>query len=163
MSIPFRGPKRRNHSQSLQCTLPKEILAIAFPIEMHVLFSFLHLGSLHPPSSHFLSSCAFQRDPSSTPYIDYVDGANCFSMNLVSTAWASFTPLHSLVHSNSVCIGSVTKKQAEYDVVIGLLADALDHRIIHLHVCLDSLIFVMQLNGIYHVCKYFLFKKKPMS
>lgn len=43
--------------------------------------------------------------------------------------------------------------------MIGLLFVALDHHILHLHVCLDSLLLVMQLNGIYHVRNAVLFRK----
>jgi len=70
-----------------------------------------------------------------------------------------FHPLHTLVHSNSVCIGSTTNNQAEYDAVIGLLVDTLTYRILHLHVHLDSLILVMQLNGVYNVHNQVLFRK----
>ena len=67
-------------------------------------------------------------DPSSTPYIGHADGASRFSRNLASLAWAIFTPLHTLVHSNGMCIGSATNNQDEYDVMIGLLIDSLAHR-----------------------------------
>ena len=43
--------------------------------------------------------------------------------------------------------------------MIGLLVDALDHRILHLHVHLDSLLLVMQLNGVYHVHNQVLLRK----
>ena len=43
--------------------------------------------------------------------------------------------------------------------MIGLLVDALAHRIFHLHVHLDSLLLVMQLNGVYHVHNQVLFRK----
>ena len=102
-------------------------------------------------SSHFLSYNTFQMDPLSTPYISYVDGAHRYSWNLASGGWAIFTPLHSLVLSNGVCIGTATNNQAEYDAVRGLLVDALSHRILYLHVHLDSLLLVMQLNGVYCV------------
>lgn len=107
---------------------------------------FLHLGSFHYPPSYTLSSYVFQRDPSSTHYISYVYGANPFTMNLASTTWAIFTLLHSLVHSNDICIGSATNNQDKYDVVIRFLGDVLDRHILHLHACLDSLLLVMQLN-----------------
>ena len=42
---------------------------------------------------------------------------------------------------------------------MGLLVDALAHRILHLHVHLDSLLLVMQLNGVYHVHNQVLFRK----
>ena len=90
-------------------------------------------------------------DPSSTLYIGHVNDASCFSRNLASAGWAIFTPLHALVLSNGVYIGTATNNQAEYDAVRGLLVDALFHRILHLHVRLDSLLLVMQLNGVYRV------------
>ena len=40
----------------------------------------------------------------------------------------------------------------------GLLVDALSHRILHLHVHLDSLLLVMQLNGVYRVHNPILFR-----
>ena len=82
-------------------------------------------------------------DPSSTLYIGHADGASRFSHNPALAAWAIFTPLHRLVISNGMCIGFATNNQIEYDVVIGLLVDALAHLILHLHVCLDSLLLVM--------------------
>jgi hypothetical protein len=63
-----------------------------------------------------------------------------------------FTPMPTLFHSSGVCVGFSTNNQAEYDVVIGFLANALDHCIHHLHVCLDFQFLIMQLNGVYHVC-----------
>lgn len=72
---------------------------------------------------------------------------------------AIFTPLHTLVLPNGMCIGSATNNHVEYDAVIGLLVDALAHWILHLHVCLDSLLLVMQLNGVYHVHNQVLFRK----
>ena len=41
----------------------------------------------------------------------------------------------------------------------GLLAYAISHRILHLHVCLVSLPFVMQLNGVYRVHNPILFSR----
>ena len=57
-----------------------------------------------------------------------------------------------------MCIGTTTNNQAEYDVVYGLLADSLSHHILQLHVHLDSLILVMQLNGVHHVHNPILFR-----
>lgn len=90
-------------------------------------------------------------DPSSTLYIGYANCASHFSRNIALTTWAIYTALHTLVLLNYLCIGSATNNQAEYDVVIGLLIDTLDHRILHLHVHLDSLMLVMQLNGVHHL------------
>ena len=98
-------------------------------------------------------------DLPSTPHIDYVDGTGRYSQNLASAGWAIFTPLHALVLSNGVCIGTTTNNQPEYDAVRGLLADALSHRVLHLHVRLDSLLLVMQLNGVYRVHNPILFRR----
>jgi hypothetical protein len=125
---------------------------------VHILDSLFFIPFVKP-TSHQLSSYIFQMDPSSCFYIGYVDGASHHSRNLASTAWALFTPMHTLIHSSGVCVGSATNNQVEYDVVIGLLADALDHHICHLHVCLDSQLLIMQLNDIYHVHNPILFRK----
>jgi len=98
-------------------------------------------------------------DPSSTLYISYVDSVSHFSGNLSLEAWAIFTTFHTLAHANNVCIGSSTNNQAEYDAVIGLIVNSLSHRILHLHVHLDSLLLIMPLNGVYHVHKKVLFRK----
>ena len=95
----------------------------------------------------------------STPYIGFADGASHYSKNLASTRWAIFTPLHSLVLLNGACIGISTNNQAKYDAVRGLLVDSISHRILHLHVHLDSLLLVMQLNGVYHVHNPILFRR----
>ena len=58
-----------------------------------------------------------------------------------------------------MCIGYAINNQAEYDAVIGFLVDALAHRILHLHVHLDSLLLIMQLNGVSHVHNQVLFRK----
>ena len=110
-------------------------------------------------SPHVLSCHTTLRVPPSTSFIGYADGASRYSRNLASAGWAIFTPLHDLVLSNGVCIGSATNNQAEYDAVRGLLADALLHRIRHLHVRLDSLLLVMQLNGVYRVHNPVLFRR----
>ena len=99
------------------------------------------------------------RDLPSPPYIGYADGASRYSRNLASAGWAIFTPLHTLVLSNAVCIGTATNNQAKYDVVCGLLVNALSHRILRLHFHLDSLLLVMQLNGVYHVHNPILFRR----
>jgi len=76
--------------------------------------------------------------PSSTPHIGYVDGASFSTRNLASVTCTIFSPLHSLVQFNDVCIAPATNNKDEYDVAIVLLADSLDHNILHLHVCIDS-------------------------
>lgn len=112
-----------------------------------------------PPHSYKLSYCIFQMDPSSTPYIGFSNIASRFTKNLALATWAIFTPLEFIIHSNGLFIGSTTNNEVEYDVVMGLLVYSLDHHILHLHVCLDSLLLVMQLNGVYHVHNLVLFRK----
>ena len=41
----------------------------------------------------------------------------------------------------------------------GLLTDSLSHHILHLHIHLDSLLLVMQLNGVYRVHNPILFRR----
>ena len=103
------------------------------------------------------NKCEFYQDK--IQYIGHVDGANHFSRNIALTAWAIFTPFHTLVISNEICIGSATNNQVEYDVVIDFLVNALSHHILHLHFCLDSFLLFMQLNGVYHVHNQVLFRK----
>ena len=123
---------------------------------MSTLYSRCHPYS-HP--SYFLSCDTIPPALLSTHYLGYADGASRYSRNLASATWAIFTPLHTLVLANGVCIGNATNNQAEYDVVRGLLADALSHHILHLHVHLDSLLLVLQLNGVYRVHNPILFRQ----
>ena len=121
--------------------------------------SSVHSRCHHSISSpHFLSCDPILQDLPSPPFIGYADGASRYSRNLASAGWTIFTPLHTLVLPNGVCIGTATNNQAEYDAVRGLLADALFHCILHLHVHLDSLLLVMQLNGVYRVHNPLLFR-----
>ena len=53
----------------------------------------------------------------------------------------------------------MTNNHIEYDAVTGLLVDALAYRILHIHVHLDYLLFIMQLNGMYHVHNQVIFRK----
>jgi ribonuclease HI len=92
-------------------------------------------------------------------HIDYTDGASRWTQNLASVAWALYSPSHELLHSSGICLGSATNNQAEYTVVIGLLVDAIHHRIHHLRILLDSQLVVLQLNNVYRVCDPCLFHK----
>jgi hypothetical protein len=89
-------------------------------------------------ASHTLSSCVIQMDPLSYFYIGYDDGETHYMWNLVSTSWAIFTPLHTLVDYSGICVGFVTNNQAKYDVVIGLLVNALMYHVYHRRSCLNS-------------------------
>jgi ribonuclease HI len=73
-------------------------------------------------------------------HIGYADGASRWTQNLASAAWAIYTPSHVLLHSSGICLGSATNNQAkyEYDVIIGLLAEASHYHIHHLSILLDS-------------------------
>ena len=110
----------------------------------------------HPPI--FCLVAPFRCTPS-TPYTSYVNRTSHYSRNLASAGWAILNPLHTLILSNGVCIGTATNNQAEYDAVRGLLADSLSHRMLHLHVHLDSLLLVMQLNGVYRLHNTILFRR----
>jgi ribonuclease HI len=92
-------------------------------------------------------------------HIGYADGASHWTQNLASAAWALYTPSHEMLHSSGICLGSATNNQAEYTVVIGLLADAQHHRIRHLSIFLDSQLVVLQLNNVYRVRDPCLFRK----
>jgi ribonuclease HI len=92
-------------------------------------------------------------------HIGYADGASRWTQNLASTAWALYTPSHEMLHSSGICLGPATNNQAEYTVVIGLLADTQHHHIRHLSVFLDSQLVVLQLNNVYHVRDPCLFRK----
>jgi ribonuclease HI len=96
----------------------------------------------------------------SSYHIGYADSASRWTQNLASAAWALYTPSHILLHSSGICLGSGTKNQVEYDVVINLLVEASHCHIHQLSVLLDSHLVVLQLNNMYHVhdpclfCKY---------
>jgi ribonuclease HI len=92
-------------------------------------------------------------------HIGYADGTNRWTQNLASTSWALYNPSHELLHSSGICLGSTTKNQAKYTVVIGLLADAQHHRIRHLIIFLDSQLVVLELNNVYRVRDPCLFRK----
>jgi ribonuclease HI len=92
-------------------------------------------------------------------HIGYADGASRWTQNLASATWALYTPSHEMLHSSGICLGSATNNQAEYTVVIGLLADTQHHHIHHLSIFLDSQLVVLQLNNVYRVRDPCLFHK----
>ena len=92
-------------------------------------------------------------------HIGYTDGASCWQQNLASAAWALYTPLHEMLHSSGICLGSAANNQPEYTAVIGLLADAQHHHIRHLSVFLNSQLVILQLNNVYCVHDPCLFRK----
>jgi ribonuclease HI len=87
----------------------------------------------------------------STYHISYIDGPIHWIHNLAWAAWTLYTPSHVLLHSNGICLGLTTNNQAEYDVVIGLVVEASHCHICHLSILLDSHLFILQLNNVYHV------------
>jgi len=92
-------------------------------------------------------------------YIGFADGASYYVPNLSSSAWAIYTTSHVLFHSSGICVGAATNNQDEYNVVIGLLADALQLYIRHLCVYLYYKLLIMQLNNIYYVRNPCLFRQ----
>jgi ribonuclease HI len=94
-----------------------------------------------------------------TYHIGYTDGASRWTQNLTSATWALYTPSHEMLHSSGICLGSTTNNQAEYTVVIGLLADAQHHHIRHFSIFLYSQLVILQLNNVYCVRDPCLFRK----
>jgi ribonuclease HI len=92
-------------------------------------------------------------------HIGYTVGANHWIQNITSSTWALYTPSHILLHSGGICLGPNTSNQAEYETIIGLLADASHYHIRHLSIRLDSQFVVLQLKNMYHVHNPFLFHK----
>jgi hypothetical protein len=102
-----------------------------------LVFFFLHILCL---IFHF---CYWQMPPPLTFHIGYAGGASRWTQNLTSAAWALYTPLHELLHSSSICLGSTTNNQVEYTTIIGLLSEASSHHIRHLSVLEDSQLIVL--------------------
>jgi len=84
-------------------------------------------------------------------YVGFSYGVSIYAEHLVLAAWTIYSPSHSLVHVSSLCVGATTNNQVEYNVVIGLLADALQFNICHLRVHLDSRLLVAQFQNCYQV------------
>jgi ribonuclease HI len=97
--------------------------------------------------------------PPSAYHIGYANSASRWTQNLTSVAWALYSPSRELLHYGRICLGLATNNQAKYNTSIGLLADAIHHRICHLSVLLDSQLVVLQLNNVYCVCDPCLFRK----
>jgi ribonuclease HI len=92
-------------------------------------------------------------------HIGYADSASHWTQNLASAAWALYTPSHEMLHSSRICLGSTTNNQAEYTVIISLLANAQHHRIRHLSIFLDSQLVILQLKNVYRIHYPCLFHK----
>ena len=85
----------------------------------------------------------------SYPSIGYADGAS--QSQATSVAWVIFSPTNELVSFGGISLGTVTNNIVEYNVVIGLLSEAINLGIRHLVVRLDSHFVVRQLNRVYFV------------
>ena len=93
------------------------------------------------------------------PYFRFVDGASRWSQILAATAWVIYHLDLSPLYTNGVCISSKTNNQAEYDVVIRLMFDALHEGIFHMHVYLNSQLVVSLLNQTFETIYTHLFRK----
>ena len=60
-------------------------------------------------------------------FTSFMNDANRYTLNLASEAWVLYSPIGDLVSSGGVCLGPSTNNLAEYQAVIGLLAEALDN------------------------------------
>ena len=85
------------------------------------------------------------------PTFGFVDGTSHSTQNLVSTAWAIYTPTNELVSLRGVCLGRATNNIVEYSVIIELLIDVISLGICHLVVRLDSQLVVLQLSNVYTI------------
>ena len=86
---------------------------------------------------------------SSDRYIDFADGANRHTCNLVSATWVIYSPSGQLVAAGGACLGPASNNVADYSAVIELLWDALSRGITQLEVHLDSQLVVSKLNRAY--------------
>jgi len=72
------------------------------------------------------------------PYISFANGAYHNTLDLSSAAWVIYNPHGELVDLQGVCLGCTTNNAAEYNIIIKLLAEAVDLNIRALIVNLDS-------------------------
>ena len=98
-------------------------------------------------------------DHQTEPYFRFVDGASRWSQNLATAAWVIYHRDRSPLCSNGVCIESATNNQAEYDVIIELMCEALHQGIRHMNVYLDSQLVVSHLNQTFETRDTNLFRK----
>ena len=73
-----------------------------------------------------------------TTFIGFADGANRYTLNLVSVAWVLYSPTSDLVSLGETCLGLATNNFTKYYAVIGLLIKSLDNDISQIRVFLDS-------------------------
>ena len=81
-----------------------------------------------------------------TTFIGFMDGANCYTLNLASVAWVLYSPIGDLVSSGGVCLGPSTNNLVEYHAMIGLFMECLNNDVREIRIYLDSKLVVHQLN-----------------
>ena len=86
-----------------------------------------------------------------SPYVSFVDGASCNTMNLSLVGWVIYNPVGELINLQGICIGPTKNNVAEYSAILELLTEAINLGIFTLLVNLDSQLVVLQINGHYSV------------
>ena len=79
-----------------------------------------------------------------TTFINFVDGANNYTLNLALTSWLLYSPTSDLVSLGGTYLGPSTNNLAEYQVVIILLMEALANDVRQIMVYLDLELVVHQ-------------------
>ena len=77
-----------------------------------------------------------------TTFTNFVDGANCYTLNIASEAWVLYSPTSDLVSWGGVFLGLSTNNLEEYDAVIEFLMKALASDVWEIRVYLDSKLVV---------------------
>ena len=80
----------------------------------------------------------------SYPFIGYADKAS--RSQAASPTWVIVSPTNELVSSRGISLGAMTTNIVEYNVIIGLLLEAINFGIRHLVIRLDSQLVVRKLN-----------------
>ena len=86
-----------------------------------------------------------------TTFINFVDGANYYTLNLASTAWVLYSPTCDMVSLGGSCLGPSTNNIVEYHAVIGLLIESLANNVREIRIYLDSKLVAHQLNRVYTI------------
>ena len=60
-----------------------------------------------------------------TTFTSFMNGANCYMLNLASTSWVLYSSTSDLGSPGGVCLGPSTNNIVEYHTVIGLLTESL--------------------------------------
>ena len=74
---------------------------------------------------HGLFPWTYQMDSYPTIYVGYSDDISRYLINLSSATWVMYSPVNALIHISVECIGESTNNHAKYNVLIGILNDAL--------------------------------------